>query len=97
MGNSFDIYRSMDDWLGEGLPRWYGTEDDERYISACGTRRHPLRARWSRLYGRHGSLSYVLDYRSLLVAQSMMRKCRTCRIRPGAVLQSPLAIQSKNL
>lgn len=30
-----DIYRSMDGWLAaEDLPRWYGTEDDEKYILA---------------------------------------------------------------
>jgi hypothetical protein len=30
-----DIYRSMDGWLGaEDLPRWYGTEDDEKFIWA---------------------------------------------------------------
>lgn len=30
-----DIYRNMDGWLGtEDLPRWYGTEADEKYICA---------------------------------------------------------------
>lgn len=30
-----EIYRSMDGWLGaDDLPRWYGTEDDEKYIWA---------------------------------------------------------------
>jgi hypothetical protein len=30
-----EVYRSMDGWLGaEDLPRWYGTDEDERYIWA---------------------------------------------------------------
>jgi len=30
-----EIYRNMDGWLGsEDLPRWYGLEDDEKYIWA---------------------------------------------------------------
>lgn len=30
-----DIYKNMDGWLGsDGLPRWYGTEDNAKYIYA---------------------------------------------------------------
>lgn len=30
-----DIYRNMDGWLAnDDLPRWYGTEDDPKYIYA---------------------------------------------------------------
>ncbi|QBE67352.1 hypothetical protein EWM63_18145 [Pseudoduganella lutea] len=30
-----EIYSGMDGWLGhDDLPRWYGTEDDERFIYA---------------------------------------------------------------
>lgn len=30
-----DVYRSMDGWLGpDDLPRWYGTEDNSKYILA---------------------------------------------------------------
>ena len=29
-----EVYKSMDGWIeGKGFPYWYGTEEDDRYIS----------------------------------------------------------------